>query len=150
MLNIDLVEKLYNGLSKKKKRELRTKLFGESNQSVSYFRKNKDTTLAKIEILADFFSMPLDGLRLGSEYVFDNRIKRIALAKRNASKDDAEPDVTEVSQKNLSAIEAERIRLQNDVLKESLAVKEERIGVLLEKIDILQEKLGQKELSKAE
>lgn len=150
MLNIDLVEKLYNGLSKEKKRELRTKLFGESNQSMSYFRKNKDTTLAKIEILADFFSMPLDGLRLGSEYVFDNRIKRIAQAKRGASKGDAEPDDTEVNQKNLSAIETERIRLQNDVLKESLAVKEERIGVLLEKIDILQEKLGQKELSKEE
>lgn len=150
MLNIDLVEKLYSGLSKEKKRELRTKLFGESNQSMSYFRKNKDTTLAKIEILADFFSMPLDGLRLGSEYVFDNRIKRIALAKRNTSKADAESDGTEVNQKDLSAIETERIRLQNDVLKESLAVKEERIEVLLEKIDILQDKLGQKELSKVE
>lgn len=150
MLNIDLVEKLYSGLSKEKKRELRTKLFGESNQSMSYFRKNKDTTLAKIEILADFFSMPLDGLRLGSEYVFDNRIKRIALAKKNASKADAELDGTEVNQKDLSAIETERIRLLNDVLKESLAVKEERIGVLLEKIDILQDKLGQKELSKVE
>lgn len=148
MLNVDFIESLYKGLSKEKKHELKDKLFGGSNQSLTYFRKNKDTSMAKLEILADFFSLPLDGLRADSDYVYDNRIKRIVDAKCIVKESSSSADATSEKDPDTNSLELERLQLQNKVLKETLAVREERIEVLLDRIAILQEKLELKESSK--
>ena len=148
MLNVDFIESLYKGLSKEKKHELKDKLFGGSNQSLTYFRKNKDTSMSKLEILADFFSLPLDGLRADSDYVYDNRIKRIVDAKCIVRESSSSADATSQKDADTNSLELERLQLQNKVLKETLAVREERIEVLLDRIAILQEKLELKESSK--
>lgn len=148
MLNVDFIESLYKGLSKEKKHELKDKLFGGSNQSLTYFRKNKDTSMSKLEILADFFSLPLDGLRADSDYVYDNRIKRIVDAKCIVKESSSSADATSEKDADTNSLELERLQLQNKVLKETLAVREERIEVLLDRIAILQEKLELKESSK--
>ena len=148
MLNVDFIESLYKGLSKEKKHELKDKLFGGSNQSLTYFRKNKDTSMSKLEILADFFSLPLDGLRADSDYVYDNRIKRIVDAKCIVKESSSSADATSEKDADTNSLELERLQLQNKVLKETLAVREERIEVLLDRIAILQEKLELKGSSK--
>lgn len=148
MLNVDFIESLYKGLSKEKKHELKDKLFGGSNQSLTYFRKNKDTSMSKLEILADFFSLPLDGLRADSDYVYDNRIKRIVDAKCIVKESPSSADATSEKDADTNSLELERLQLQNKVLKETLVVREERIEVLLDRIAILQEKLELKESSK--
>lgn len=148
MLNIDFIESLYKGLSKEKKHELKDKLFGGSNQSLTYFRKNKDTSMSKLEILADFFSLPLDGLRADSDYVYDNRIKRIVDAKCIVKESSSSADATSEKDVDTNSLELERLQLQNKVLKETITVREERIEVLLDRIAILQEKLELKESSK--
>ena len=150
MLNVDFIESLYKGLSKVKKHELKDKLFGGSNQSLTYFRKNKDTSMSKLEILADFFSLPLDGLRADSEYIYDNRIKRIVDAKFIVKDSSSSAEADKANNINPDSLELERLQLQNKVLKETIAVREERIEVLLDRIAILQEKLGLKESSKKE
>ena len=59
MLNIDLLENLYAGLDNDKKQELMTLVFKKSRQTFSYFRRTKDVSLSKVEIIADYFHMPL-------------------------------------------------------------------------------------------
>lgn len=146
MLNIDLLENLYKGLTKERKHELKEKLFGGSNQSLTYFRKNKDTSMSKLETLADFFNLPLDGLRADSDYVYDNRIKRIVDAKCIVK--DGSSEATKEENPDPNHLEFERLQLQNKVLQETIAVREERIEVLLDRIAILQEKLGKSDSGK--
>lgn len=67
MLNVDLIDKLYSELPKERQQQLVLQLFKKSRQSMAYFRRTKDISLTKLEILADFFKMPLDYFRLGSE-----------------------------------------------------------------------------------
>lgn len=66
MLNLDLIDNLYASLSKEKQAELNSLLFKRSKQTVTYFHRQKDISLSKLETLADFFQMPLDFFRLGS------------------------------------------------------------------------------------
>lgn len=141
MLNVDFIERLYKGLSKERKHELKSKLFGGSNQSLTYFRKNKDTSMSKLEILADFFSLPLDGLRADSEYVYDNRIKKLVNARRAAQDGPLAAETDAERSTDFGSLELERLQLQNDILKETIIVKEDRITVLLDRISILQEKI---------
>ena len=68
MLNTELIENLYAGLSKEQQQELLTLLFKRSKQTLSYFKRTKDITLSKLEILADFFHMPLDYFRMGNTF----------------------------------------------------------------------------------
>lgn len=66
MLNVDLIDHLYSKLPKERQQQLVLQLFKKSRQSMAYFRRTKDISLSKLEILADFFQMPLDYFRLGS------------------------------------------------------------------------------------
>ena len=63
MLNFELINTLYEGLSREQKQELIGLLFKKSKQSISYFRRSKDISLSKLEIIADYFQMPLDYFR---------------------------------------------------------------------------------------
>lgn len=64
MLNLDLIDNLYAGLTKDQQQELIGLLFKKSKQTMSYFRRTKDISLSKLEVLADFFHMPLDTFAL--------------------------------------------------------------------------------------
>lgn len=66
MLNLKLIEDLYSELSIDKKDELKSLLFGKSRQSMAYFSRRKDISFSKIEILADFYHMPVDYFRKSS------------------------------------------------------------------------------------
>lgn len=68
MLNIDLVYKHYDSLTREKKEELLTKLFKNSRQTMAYFRRTKNVSLSKLEILADAFNKPIDYFRLNNTY----------------------------------------------------------------------------------
>lgn len=72
MLNIDLIDNLYAGLTKEQQQSLCELLFKKSKQNMNYFRRTKDISLSKSETLADFFHMPLDYLREGSSFRANN------------------------------------------------------------------------------
>ena len=72
MLNVELIENLYNGLDKEQKELLMSQVFKKSKQGITYFRRTNDITLSKLEIIADFFHMPLDYFRLGQSIKTQN------------------------------------------------------------------------------
>lgn len=72
MLNIDLVYNLYGGLTPERKEELLGLLFKKSRQTMAYFKRSKDISLSKLEILADFYHMPLDYFRTNSSFKTNN------------------------------------------------------------------------------
>ena len=72
MLNLDLIDNLYAGLTKEQQQELISLLFKKSKQTMSYFRRTKDISLSILEVLADFFHMPLDYFRVGSSFRANN------------------------------------------------------------------------------
>ena len=39
---------------------------------MNYFRRTKDISMSKLEILADFFHMPLDYFRMGNSFATNN------------------------------------------------------------------------------
>lgn len=67
MLDIDLVYNLYDSLTPERKEELKERLFKKSNQTLAYFRRSKDISMAKLEILSDFFHLPMDNFRKGDK-----------------------------------------------------------------------------------
>lgn len=72
MLNIELVYNLYDSLTPDKKEELLGLLFKKSRQTMAYFKRSKDISLSKLEILADFYHMPLDYFRSNSSFKVNN------------------------------------------------------------------------------
>ena len=73
MLNVDLIESLYNSLPNSRQKALLSMLFNRSNQTMEYFRKRKDISFSKLEILADFFNKPLEYFRQDSSFIADDR-----------------------------------------------------------------------------
>lgn len=71
MLNVDHIYILCEGLTPERKKELRDLLFKKSRQTMAYFRRLKDISLSKLEILTDFYQMPLDRFRINSKYKTD-------------------------------------------------------------------------------
>ena len=63
MLNLDYIDQKFNALNKEQKEELIVRLFKKSKQTMAYFRRTKDISLSKLEILADYFELPLDAFR---------------------------------------------------------------------------------------
>ena len=72
MLNLELLNNLYNGLPDEQKKQLIALLFKRSKQTMAYFARTKDISLSKLEIIADFFHMPLDYFRQGSKMASTN------------------------------------------------------------------------------
>lgn len=72
MLNVDLIESLYNSLPSSRQKALLTMLFNRSDQTMEYFRKRKDISFSKLEILADFFNKPLEYFRQDSNFMADD------------------------------------------------------------------------------
>ena len=72
MLNVDLIESLYNSLPNSRQKALLSMLFNRSDQTMEYFRKRKDISFSKLEILADFFHKPLEYFRQDSNFMADD------------------------------------------------------------------------------
>lgn len=72
MLDVDLLDNLYSGLDNEKKQELISLVFKRSRQTFAYFRRTKDVSLSKLEIIADYFHMPLDYFRKNSSFKTNN------------------------------------------------------------------------------
>lgn len=72
MLNVDLLDTLYNSLTPDKQKILLERLFKRSRQTMAYFRRTKDISMSKLEILADFYHMPLDYFRENSSFKANN------------------------------------------------------------------------------
>ena len=72
MLDVELIENLYNGLDKEQKELLMKQVFKKSKQGITYFRRTNDITLSKLEIIADFFHLPLDYFRQGHSFKTQN------------------------------------------------------------------------------
>ena len=115
MLNLDLIDNLYAGLTKEQQQELISLLFKKSKQTMSYFRRTKDISLSKLETLADFFHMPLDYFRVGNTFRANN------VAKNNNN-------VGNVSVNTNLMIENESLRREISGLKETLKAKEETLN----------------------
>ena len=72
MLNTELLDNLYAGLTKEQQQNLITLLFKNSKQTMNYFKRTKDVGLSKLETLSDFFHMPIDYFRLGNSFSSNN------------------------------------------------------------------------------
>ena len=72
MLNVDLIDSLYNSLPSSRQKALLFMLFNRSDQTMEYFRKRKDISFSKLEILADFFHKPLEYFRQDSNFMADD------------------------------------------------------------------------------
>ena len=115
MLNLDLIDNLYAGLTKEQQQDLISLLFKKSKQTMSYFRRTKDISLSKLEVLADFFHMPLDYFRVGSSFRANNV---------NGNNN----NVGNVSVNTNLMIENESLRREISGLRETLKAKEETLN----------------------
>ena len=72
MLNTELLDNLYAGLTKEQQQNLITLLFKNSKQTMNYFKRTKDVGLSKLETLSDFFHIPIDYFRKGNSFSSNN------------------------------------------------------------------------------
>jgi len=114
MLNIELINKLYDGLPKERQQELITLLFKKSKQTMGYFKRTKDISLSKLETLADFFGMPLDYFRTNS-----------SLKTNNVTNNNNQAGNVSVNTNLMFEIDA--LRREIDGLKDTLRAKNETI-----------------------
>ena len=128
MLNVDLLENLYAGLDNDKKQELMSLFFKKSRHTFAYFRRTKDVSLSKLEIIADYFHMPLDYFRINSAFKANN------VAGNNNY-------VGNVSISTNLLIENESLKRELEALKETIKAKDESLKTK----DLLIETLRNKE-----
>lgn len=124
MLNLDLIDNLYAGLTKEQQQDLISLLFKKSKQTMSYFRRTKDISLSKLEVLADFFHMPLDYFRVESSFKANN------VSGNNNY-------VGNISVNTNLMMENESLRREISGLRETLKAKEETLHTKNDLIDNL-------------
>jgi len=129
MLNLELIDNLYAGLPREKQQELIGLLFKRSKQTMAYFRRTKDISLSKLEILADFFHMPLDYFRANSSFKSNN------VSGNNNY-------VGNVSMGTNLLIENDALRKEISLLKDRLQDKETLIKTQGAYIQVLEERAG--------
>ncbi len=148
MLNIELIDNLYAGLTKERQQNLCELLFKKSKQNMNYFRRTKDISLSKLETLADFFCMPLDFFRIngkmkannvngdnnqvGNIYVNSNLIKEIEGLRIQVTEKENQLE----TQKNTIKANEETIRAKEEALK----AKDDLILLLREQVEMLKAK----------
>ena len=129
MLNIELINKLYDGLPKERQQELITLLFKKSKQTMGYFKRTKDISLSKLETLADFFGMPLDYFRTNS-----------SLKTNNVTNNNNQAGNVSVNTNLMFEIDA--LRREIDGLKDTLHAKNETILSQKEFIENLKKQIS--------
>lgn len=129
MLNLELMDNLFASLTREQQQDLLTQLFKKSKQTMSYFRRTKDISLSKLEILADFFHMPLDYFRVGHSFKANN-----VNGNNNY--------VGNVSVNTNLMLENESLRREISSLKETLKAKDETLDSKNELISALKIQVG--------
>ena len=129
MLNLDLIDNLYAGLTKEQQQDLISLLFKKSKQTMSYFRRTKDISLSKLEVLADFFHMPLDYFRVESSFKANN-----ASGNNNY--------VGNVSVNTNLMMENESLRKQLEAVQNVVKAKDDTLAAKDALIQSLQERLN--------
>lgn len=139
MLNLQLVDDLYNGLTKERQKSLIDKLFKKSKQTMSYFHRTKDISMSKLEVLSDFFHLPMDYFRADADIKFhhiqDSEVN-LAIGNNIAIN-------TNLMKENEGL--RNQIKVLNDLIKakdESLAAKDAAIATKESLILILQNQLN--------
>jgi len=127
MLNTEFVDNLYASLPKERQQQLITMLFKNSKQTMNYFKRTKDISLSKLEILADFFHMPLDYFRVESTFSANN-----VNGNNNY--------VGNISLSNNLIAENDSLRKEISNLKSIIKAQEETIQSKNDYIDALKEK----------
>ena len=135
MLNLELIDGLYASLSKQRQQELCSKLFKRSKQTMNYFHRTKDISLSKLETLADFFEVPLDGLRLNGRTVTTYAPGNNNMLHCNIVKSD---DV--VIQNLRSELANKELELKNK--EEQVSAKETQVKEKEEQIQNLKERIA--------
>ena len=124
MLNTELLDNLYAGLTKEQQQNLITLLFKNSKQTMNYFKRTKDVGLSKLETLSDFFHMPIDYFRLGNSFSSNNvsgnnnYVGNVSLSNNLLIENDA------------LRKEVESLKTTIDALKETIQSKNELIDTL--------------------
>ena len=124
MLNTELLDNLYAGLTKEQQQNLITLLFKNSKQTMNYFKRTKDVGLSKLETLSDFFHMPIDYFRLGNSFSSNNvsgnnnYVGNVSLSNNLLTENDA------------LRKEVESLKTTIDALKETIQSKNELIDTL--------------------
>lgn len=126
MLNTDYLDRLYADLTRADKQKLIKLLFGDSKQSMAYFHRTKDITLSKLELIADFFHVPLDALRVDSQYSFQVHSRKMSVRQEKSALSKLEEEV-------------EVLRSRNKFLEQALELKTEKAEVLQMKLDLYKE-----------
>lgn len=85
MLNTALLNQLYKAESKERQQELIRLLFKKSRQTMNYFKRTKDVGLSKLEIMSDFFGLPIDSFREGNSFYPTNVTSSRNVKTANAS-----------------------------------------------------------------
>ena len=116
MLNLDLIDNLYAGLTKEQQQELIGLLFKKSKQTMSYFRRTKDISLSKLEVCADFFHMRMVNLQ-----------KEGAFKTTNVSGNNNSVSVGNVSVNTNLMLENDSLRREISTMKETLKAKDETL-----------------------
>ena len=123
MLNIDLIYKHYDSLTREKKEELLTKLFKNSRQTMAYFRRTKNVSLSKLEILADAFNKPIDYFRLNNPYDEDE------IVKGDVRENTTPVEVLESNNEELRK-QVKKLQEKNEILTQMLKLKNETCEAL--------------------
>ena len=114
MLNTELLDRLYAGLSKEQQKKLTTLLFKKSKQTMNYFKRSKNISMSKLEILADFFHMKLDDFRIADSFSSNNVHAKC-------------PQKVNFSHHNDSLTESQALQKELQMVKATLNAKDESL-----------------------
>lgn len=132
MLNVDYITKLYKSMSREDKKDFLFKVFGPGRQSMAYFKRTKDTTLSKAELMARLFDIPVDALLTDSPYTYNRQTKsisRFGCTEVESPSESIPSPASDVCQKKIEELEKE-IRY----LKEISELKDDKLKLLEEKL----------------
>lgn len=123
MINGKRIKELYESLDLERKAELRELVFRNSRQSFNYFDRRKNITFTKVEIIADYFGISMDSLRMKNEE------DEIPVATFGRQKGSSNVEMLKEQVQNLKTITESQKDLI-DSLKEVIKMKDEKIELL--------------------
>ena len=146
MLDIQLVYNLYDGLTPERKEELLGLLFKKSRQTMAYFKRSKDISLSKLEILADFYHMPLDYFRTNGSIKTNNvsgnnnYVGNVAMGTNLLIENESLRKQIDSLQREMETLKASKESEINS-LKNTIASKEDTNAVLKYHVESLKKQL---------
>lgn len=134
MINGKRIKELYNALDLEHKTEVRDIVFGNSRQSFNYFSNRRNITFRKVELVADYFGVSMDSLRLENE---GKEISAASIGKARNKKGD--PGNSSLQEEKITMLKTQVeglndiVESQKDIiesLKDIIRMKDEKIESL--------------------